>query len=340
MTELQRIRLALSDQPRLSPTASSDEAAIEASLKYLASDEARISLEADPYWPKWDSPWWHFSVLHEMGAAHRIPTTTVQWMVSALQRQYVPQFFSSEVPPGRDPIRDTFCHCALGNIFQVLSAAGADMDHALPWARSWFFRYQMPDGGLNCDEAAYKATPPASSIVGTIAPLEAVLFHTKRPFTTDEGNFLDAGARCLIDRKLMLGCSAPHNMEEKDDEAAWIKPCFPRFYFYDVLRGLFFILRWADKRRNVIPVGAISDVVSVLCEKFPDGLVRIERHSFEEVGSRVQVEPGRWGKSETASRFFMMDEVCTPGKASPYLTAQWNECKDTILKLIEQGLIA
>ena len=41
-------------------------------------------------------------------------------------------------------------------MFQVLAASGIDVERALPWIKPWFVRYQMADGGLNCDEAAYR----------------------------------------------------------------------------------------------------------------------------------------------------------------------------------------
>ena len=43
------------------------------SIRYLESDKARYSLNQDTYWPKWDSPWWHISLLHEMGLSKQIP---------------------------------------------------------------------------------------------------------------------------------------------------------------------------------------------------------------------------------------------------------------------------
>ena len=39
--------------------------AIADSVAYLASDAAARSLDADTYWPKWHSPWWH-----KIGRAH------------------------------------------------------------------------------------------------------------------------------------------------------------------------------------------------------------------------------------------------------------------------------
>jgi hypothetical protein len=41
---------------------------VQQSVDYLASCKALESIEADPYWPKWDSPWWQMLLLHEMAA--------------------------------------------------------------------------------------------------------------------------------------------------------------------------------------------------------------------------------------------------------------------------------
>ncbi len=46
---------------------------LNASLAYLASDEALAQLDASNYRPKWHSPWWHMLLLHEMGETSRIP---------------------------------------------------------------------------------------------------------------------------------------------------------------------------------------------------------------------------------------------------------------------------
>ena len=48
---------------------SEPEREVELSIAYLASPDALASLEADTYWPKWDSPWWHMVLLRERGQA-------------------------------------------------------------------------------------------------------------------------------------------------------------------------------------------------------------------------------------------------------------------------------
>jgi len=39
---------------------------VKKSRSYLSTLPALQSIERDPYWPKWDSPWWHMVLLHEM----------------------------------------------------------------------------------------------------------------------------------------------------------------------------------------------------------------------------------------------------------------------------------
>ncbi|MBC7977265.1 MAG: hypothetical protein H7138_19995, partial [Myxococcales bacterium] len=216
---------------------------IAASVAYLGSDAAVKSLEVDAYWPKWDSPWWHMLLLHELGEAAQIPQRAVTAMVAAIDALPLHSFpiQPQDWPPGADRSRDVACHCALGCMAQVLTACGVDVDRALPWIEPWFVRYQMADGGLNCDEEAYWHTHEcASSMVGTVPAFEAMVMRGK------PHPFIDRGARFLIERRLTQGSPSVHNAEERAREPAWRQPCFPRFYFYDVLRGLAALVRWAE----------------------------------------------------------------------------------------------
>jgi len=54
------------------------------SVRYLESDAAVNSLEADTYWPKWHSPWWHMTTLWELGEARRIPGRVQRAMIAGL----------------------------------------------------------------------------------------------------------------------------------------------------------------------------------------------------------------------------------------------------------------
>ncbi len=314
---------------------------IKESVKYLDSEEAFKSIEANAYWPKWNSPWWHMTLLNEMGLAGKIPERIIQKMTSKLKASPLTVFpiRPGELPKEVDLSLDTHCHCALGNIYQALAAWGLDIDLELPWIRKWFLKYQLPDGGFNCDNNAYLKNPPPSSMVGTILPLEAILFFTPREFTKEEIRFLDLGAQCLIKRQLMYATSNPHNAEENEDEEDWLKLCFPRFYLYDVLRGLNFLLKWSDRRNQRLNYTAISKVVEYLERSFSDGLMRIGRHSFENVKSLIQSPSGEWIKRQPASHFPLLNKVSGIRDVSPFLSDQWREAKVLMRNLIQRGLL-
>lgn len=291
----------------------------------LGSDAAIQSIKTHTYWPKWDSPWWHMSVLFEMGLAHQIPAQASNLMLSEVARTHLPIFLNAEIPPILKEYEEIPCPCSLGNLYQILSAAGLDVDAALPWARAWFLRYQMPDGGLNCDPAAYHGEPDASSMVATIAALEAIL-SVRGELTIDEESFLDKGAQFLIDRQLRLGSASQFNAEEKDDEEDWLKLCFPRFYFYDVLRGLSILLKWSDRRKRPLPKGAIKFVVQHLKSAVSQGQLNIERLSFEGARTRIRSEAGDWNQRVPASSFSLLEQVSKLGQPSSFLSQQWDEC--------------
>jgi hypothetical protein len=291
--------------------------AVQATLDYLGSPGALASVARDPYWPKWDSPWWHMALLHEIGLSPLIPAVLAQAMAAALQGHYLPTFprVESEIPAGIDPYRQILCHCALGSMVQVLAGRGRTIDEALPGARAWFLRYQLPDGGLNCDEAAYTRPSPHSSMVSTLPPLEAMLGSTERPFTPEETAFLDAGANYLLQRRLCRSLSKGALIDE-----SWLTPTFPRFYEYDVLRGLRFLVGWARRLSRPLPWSAIEEVVRHLHEGF----------------TRDTIEPRAWARQQLtlpavgrapltpASLFPLLEEALRPEVARTYLQREWH----------------
>jgi hypothetical protein len=329
------LRRALTSVPDPSPAGGVD---LAASLGYLTSDAALRSLEDDAYWPKWDSPWWHMLLLHELGEARRIPGRVVDKLVEALDALplHIFPIHPEDSPPGTDPYRDSQCHCALGCITQVLNACGVDVDARLPWIKPWFVRYQMADGGLNCDSTAYLVTGECpSSMVGTIAPFEAMLLG---PWSAEQTAFLDRGADFLVGRGLRFGSQSVHNGVEREREPSWLMPCFPRFYYYDVLRGAAALARWSAAAGKRVPLRAFAGVVEHLVAAFPDGLVRIGRRAYEGIGTLQKGDAG-WGRVPEASRFPLLEQVSAVGDVSPPLTRQWAETRRTLLELVERGLI-
>ena len=306
--------------------------------RYLASDEALASIAADTYWPKWHSPWWHMVLLFELGEAERIPPRIVRAMIDGLNALplHIFPIKPGDAPDGYDPRRDISCHCALGSIAQVLATCGIDVDRELPWIKPWFVRYQMADGGLNCDEAAYLiAGECPSSMVGTVAPFEAML--QLGASTPEQAAFIERAAKFLVERKLARGSRTAHNAEEQRREASWRELCFPRFYFYDVLRGASALVRWAaaspDRR---IPVLAIADVIDHLVRSAPDGIVRTQRLAYAGCGTMEKLG-GTWVHSPNASTFPLLRVTSEIGTPSPAATREWQTLRAQLRELVARG---
>lgn len=307
------------------------------SIAYLASREALDSVAADTYWPKWHSPWWHMLLVWELGEAHQIPQPIVRAMVDGLNALPLTTFpiWPADAPPGHDGHRDSSCHCAMGSITQVLHACGVDVAKELPWAIAWFARYQMADGGLNCDDGAYRiASECPSSMVGTAAPFEAM--QTLAP----DDPFVEKAARFMVTRELVHGSETAHNAAERDSAKNWTALTFPRFYFYDVLRGLAALVRYteahADRR---LAECIVFPIVEGLAARFPDGVVRVERQAFANCGSLVQRD-GAWVRVDRANRFPLLERTSAIGTPSAALTRQWRETRARLRELVTRGQLA
>jgi hypothetical protein len=312
------------------------ERGIADSVAYLGSDAALRSIELDPYWPKWNSPWWHMLLLHELGEARQIPARTSAAMTARIDRLLHLFPIHPSDAPGADLQRDTACHCALGAMYPVLAAGGIDVDRALPWVRSWFVHYQMADGGLNCDNTAYLQTGECpSSMVGTVGPLEAMLLGGAS--TDEQRSFIARAGGFLIDRALIHGSRTVHNAEERDAAPAWSALTFPRFYFYDVLRGLAVLVRWAEATEQRLPEAAVATVVNALVERWTDGVVRVERQALAGKTTILPTVDRSPSPRASASPFPLLDAVSRLGEPSEALTRQWSEARAGLLRLARAG---
>lgn len=315
---------------------------ITASAAYLASDAALASLGGDPYWPKWDSPWWHMLALFEAGEAARIPARATSAMVAAMERWPLHELplRAADVPAGLDPYLHAPCHCALGTMHQVLTACGIDVAAELRWVEPWFLRYQLADGGLNCDIDAYSLDEVASSMVGTVHSLLAMLQGDPHGWAPDRRAFVDRAAAFLVGRQLVLGSTSQHNAEERDAAAGWRQLCFPRFYFYDVLLGLHALVRWATITGGRVAAVALAPAVQHLVAVAPDGVVRRGREAVAGTPTRLLDATGEWTRGHAATRFPLLDAASTVGEPCPVLTQQWTATRRDLLALIERGQLA
>lgn len=281
---------------------------IHATAERLGGAEALAMLKADPYWPKWDGPWWQATLLWELGHAALIPEVTQATFVTALNEHYLPHFplVEADIPPGADPYRHILCHCALGTMIQVLQAAGVDVAAALPRALPWILKHQLPDGGLNCDEQAYTRPEPRGSIVSTLPAAEALLWG---PWEGPEvERALDAAAGYLLARRLN------YSLSRGDEIAAefWT-PTFPRFYAYDVLRGLRFLAGWSKRRGRPLPQEATAEARGRL-ERFFES-EDAPRRFHEGRQTLRQEEGGAWRHDQPALGSPLLAHVSAPSVA-------------------------
>jgi hypothetical protein len=307
-----------------------DESALLASIGYLASVDSTYSLGLDPYWPKWNSTWWHMLLLWECGLVNRIPKQIAGAMLHAINFHYI-RFFpftEEEIPEGMDGVRNIMCHCALGSMYQVMRDYGLEVDERGPWMREWFTKYQLEDGGYNCHEVAYTGSHK-SSVVSTLPPLEALISLGKSNLSSEEITALDAGAKYLIEKRLFRRSNGEPITED------WLKLCFPRFYEYDVLRGLSFLTTWATSLDRTIPVDSIAEVVLALDSCAADGWLSTGRSIWQDQNTwAFNQATGDWVK-RPASTFALLESFGTPPQRSEALTMQWNTVKSRLLQLIE-----
>lgn len=327
---------AIAAKPSQAIDANADWSLVKQSIAYLSSSEAASSLAMDPYWPKWNSPWWHMLLLNEMGLVADIPHLAITRMLDVLNSDYYLKFFpltENEVPPGFDAMNQVPCHCQLGSMHCLFANYGIDLDEKLPWLRSWYARYQLPDGGLNCDETAYLRDTPKSSVVSTLPPLEALLSYGVEALTATEIDALDRGAGYLIEKRL---CRRSGSETVIDD--SWLQLCFPRFFEYDILRGISFLLRWSLLLNRRLPANSIIDCVSAIDNAFPDGALTIQRSIWQETTTRYVDSTGNW-KKDKASTFQLLEAVGKIGSPSIYLTRIWSTTKNQLRQVIELGLL-
>lgn len=308
------------------------DAAILKSLAYLSSSTALQSIERDPYWPKWDGPWWHMLLLHEMELVKEIPVTIISKMVAVLKNHYLPIFpvKQEELPAIIDPYRQLACHCAVGSIYQVLFDYGVEVDFELPWMRPWMLRYQLPDGGLNCDEQAYTRPVPKSSIVSTLPCLEAILFCHRGNLTPQETVFLDHGANYLLKQRLFRKVSSGEVIRQD-----WCEVKFPRFYEYDFLRGFYFLSKWREKSGLSISDELVDEVELLVAKQMTsDGRLKLKRYNLFDKRSYNPDQNGSWAWGQ-ASEFDLMKSVSFDGGLCSPLSKKWNEVKLRTATVIE-----
>jgi len=296
---------------------------IKETIEYLQSNEAIAALNNDPYWPKWDTPWWRIMTLFEMEQVSLAPEKIINLLIDRINANYIKTFplYEEDIPEGTDPYRQIPCHCALGTIYQALFAYGIDVDERLPWLRPWFLKYQLPDGGLNCDEQAY-TNSKKSSIVSTMPPLESILYCTPNGLNDSERNFVDHGARYLINHGLIYRSRSSADKANVLLDPAFLELSFPRFYNYDFLRGLVWLIRWKQVRLKNDANDVIEEGQKLLQKKLvktcEDNVIITEKLSYDK---NETLSPGHGSQWEwrPAKHFPLLLKLSKTGQPSLFL---------------------
>jgi hypothetical protein len=304
----------------------------------LNSEKTESFFEDSCYWPKWDGPWWKIRLLSEMGLTFEIPGRALDALVQSLDRMPFKIFpiTPEEVEGIVNPFNDTCCHCQLGTMYSVLSEAKRDVSAELPWMRRWLSSYQMPDGGYNCDESAYLVEGECpSSMVATIAIFEALLAIGPEQWVEAERTAAERAAKFLVSRRLTLGSQTQHNSSEQAESKAWSQLCFPRFYHYDILRGLSALTRYSSLTGFAIPEDLLLSIAAQMeVKKDPKtGMLLNERPCFFDHGTIRKSPDGTWSNLVPASEFTLLQAVSKVGDPSPFLTKEWNDLNEKIQTL-------
>lgn len=307
------------------PTYSASETlqeAIHDSIAYLESPAAESDVARDPYWPKWNSPWWHMHCLREIGLAHLIPKNLLHRLFHTMNTCYLPGFPFSEadLPADADPYRSTQCHCQKGCFVQLAIDCQENIDDVMTDAIHWFAQYQLPDGGLNCDNEAYLRERPVSSFVSSAPVLEALLECELLGAKIPEG-IVDRVAQYFIDRKLHRSLRTGQSAQP-----AWCQNIFPRFYEYDLLRGVEALTEWMHRREKKIDAEWFKETVALIFNaedsSASGGGMRTHHDSFS-----IHPQPdGHWTNGRSTS-FPLLDLLSRKECADIFLEAHRNRVR-------------
>jgi len=303
------------------------ESALERTMDYLHHSDARAHLERDPYWPKWDSPWWHMLTLSEIGLGHRIPGSLLEFMGERLHHHYLHHFplIESELPPGTDPVRHILCHCAMGCMMRLLRENDIDVVQMIPWLPQWLERYQMEDGGFNCDEEAYTRSRPVSSMVSTL-PMMVLHQLEDIPLETP----LARGYDYVVSHRFARSIRTGEILDQR-----WLSPLFPRFFKYDVLRGLAFAAGFAHLNGCSFDIPGISETTETVNRWFNGGPGGVTRVHMDD-GTFLPGSEGTWPRGPSTS-FPLLTELSRPEEALTYLSLQWSRVKWLMSSMAQAG---
>jgi len=157
----------------------------------------------------------------------------------------------------RDYIHQMTLSCLTGNVTAALLRLGYADDPRVGRAVDWLVDIQNTDGGWLCPYWKAHDKDKHSCFYGTICPLEAFAEIPDEKRSSKVQEAASRGAEFLLMHRLY---KADHH-DFAVINPNWLKPAFPWFYRYDILRGLWVLARlgFRDER--------MGDALAVLREK-------------------------------------------------------------------------
>lgn len=245
----------------------------------IESERALLMIERDVYWPKWDSPWWYMLLLEETSRLSEVPIPVFKELLTCADRQYL-KIFPVREDEVKGPINghtEIMCFCFFGSLMKLSAKLEFDVFAHMPWAKDWVNRYQLPDGGYNCDETAY-TTSGKSSIVTTTAMLEGMVEYAR--FSKQPDMFalnMQKAVSYMMKHQIFLSTEG-----KEIDGADWDKIVFPRFYEYDFSRGLEAVFDFLLLTGKRVRGTAIEKAVALLNSKISSKIAHSEKQWLSE----------------------------------------------------------
>ncbi len=266
-------------------------APIEGLLKEQHADGYWAEPE-DVYWPKWKATVWPLILLAEMGVPGELPAVKrgcdyFLRMMDSQDRSWPPPNYPENDSQGQWPAyRSVWEPCVTGNMARTLTVFGSGDDRRVREMFEWLVKYQLPDGGWNCEPGPWQKEVFHSSFMSTIEPLWAFSALPSQKWPKGGKEVVERACEFLLMHRLYKSDKTGRVVHEW-----WTNLHFPLFYFYDILHGLRVLtsLGYRSDER-------MSDAVKLLLSKrLPDGTWPLEA-SFVETPKRNLVKDSTTGQ--------------------------------------------
>jgi len=276
----------------------------------------------DVYWPKWSATVWQLILLAEMGmrSDHPAVKTGCDYFLKIMDAQdksWPPPDYSDKDEEGQWPAwRSVWEPCVTGNMARTLAVFGFGEDPRVREMFDWLVKYQLPDGGWNCEPGAWGKEVHHSSFMSTVEPLWAFSELDRQSWPKGGREAVERGVEFMLMHRLYKSDKTGKVIDED-----WTKLHFPLFYFYDILHGLRVLtaLGYSQDER-------INNAKDLLRSKrLADGTWPMEATFLNSMKRNLLKDPktGEWGvvKGETVAHVpEIYKSLGVVGRANPWVT--------------------